>query len=158
MRKRIVSPAGDPAEPTSQHEWLDMAELAEVEVTSEDPSFPIEHALLQTESEGWRASGPGRQTIRLLFPDPQPIHLILLEFREAHAERTQEFQLCWASDPSQRPTEILRQQWNFSPGGATSQVEEIRVDLPSVALLELTVVPDIGGGEARVSLARMRVA
>ena len=144
MRKRIISPSA--ADRDDQHEWLDLAELAEVEVTSEDPEFPIEHALLPTESAGWRAGGPGPQTIRLIFPDPQPVHLIHLEFDEAGVERTQEFQLSWCSDLDQPPTEILRQQWNFSPTGATRQTEEIRVDLAGVALLELTITPDIGGG------------
>ena len=69
-----------------------------------------------------------------------------------------EFQLSWSPDLDQRPTEILRQQWNFSPNGATRQTEDIRVDLPSVAVLELTVTPDIGGGEAPGTLTRMRLA
>ena len=156
MRKRIISPS--PAERGDQLEWLDPADLAEVEVTSEDPDFPIEQALLLTGSAGWRAGGPGPQTIRLIFPDPQPVHLILLDFDEAGVERTQEFQLSWCSEMDGRPTEILRQQWNFSPSGATRQTEEIRVELARVALLELTITPDIGGGDARATLARMRVA
>jgi hypothetical protein len=156
MRKRLVS--SPQQQPGDQHEWLDLAEVAEVEVTSEDPDFPVEDALLPTDREGWRAAEPGRQTIRLIFVDPQPIHLIQLEFQETRVERTQEFVLSWSTDRVQPLSEIRRQQWNFSPDGATGQTEQIHVDLPSVAVLELTVIPDIGGGEARGTLARWRVA
>lgn len=54
--------------------------------------------------------------------------------------------------------EAVRQQWTFSPGGATEEVEDYRLDLWGVAVLELTVTPDVSGGDARASLAEMRVA
>ena len=44
-----------------------MEGLAEVEITSEDADHPIESALLPGRASGWRAAGPGKQTIRLLF-------------------------------------------------------------------------------------------
>ena len=156
MRKRIINPSAPDRE--DQHKWLDLAEIAEVEVTSEDPKFPIENALLPSEGAGWRADGPGPQTIRLIFPDPQTVQLIHVEFDEAGIERTQEFQLTWSRGLDQPPAEIRRQQWNFSPTGATHQTEEIRVDLAGVALLELTITPEIGGGPVRATLTRMRLA
>ena len=156
MRKRIINPSAPDRE--DQHKWLDLAEIAEVEVTSEDPKFPIENALLPSEGAGWRADGPGPQTIRLIFPDPQTVQLIHVEFDEAGIERTQEFQLTWSRRLDQPPAEIRRQQWNFSPNGATHQTEEIRVDLAGVALLELTITPEIGGGPVRATLTRMRLA
>jgi len=53
--------------------------------------------------------------------------------------------------------DIVRQQWNFSPQGATSEVEDVRVDLGGVTVLELAITPDIGGGDAPASLARLRL-
>ena len=97
IRKRII-PSADEANPTSDDKWLDLEELVEVEVTSEDPEFPIESALLPRGTSGWRASGPGEQTIRLLFTQPQPLRRIVLEFVEPAVERTQEFVLRWSSD------------------------------------------------------------
>ncbi len=52
----------------------------------------------------------------------------------------------------------MRQQWNFSPHGATGQTEDHRVELPGVTLLELSIVPDISGGTAPASLAQLRLA
>ena len=130
-----------------------------MEITSEDPAHPIESALLaRCAPSGWRASGPGEQTIRLLFAQPQTVHRIWLEFVEPDVERTQEFVLRWSPDGGQTVHEVVRQQWNFSPHGATGQTEDQRVDLTGVTVLELSIVPDIGGGPAHASLARLRLA
>lgn len=156
MRKRIISPT--PPEGQSADAWLDLGDLAEVEITSEDPQHSIEHALLNPPGEGWRAAGPGEQTIRLVFGEPQAIRRILLEFREPAIERTQEVLLSWSSGVGKPVTEIVRQQWNFSPDGAVSETEDLRVDLPAVAVLELTITPDISGGDAHATLARLLLA
>jgi hypothetical protein len=52
----------------------------------------------------------------------------------------------------------VRQQWNFSPAGSTLEVEDYRVELNGVVMLELSIKPDIGGLEAIASLASWRVA
>jgi hypothetical protein len=156
MRKRIIPSDAGGAPPAS--DWLDLEDLVQVEITSEDPAHPIESALLPGATSGWRAAGPGEQTIRLLFTQPQAVHRIWVEFVEPGVERTQEFVLRWSPDSGQSVHEIVRQQWNFSPHGATGQTEELRVDLTGVTLLELSIVPDISGGPAHASLARLRLA
>src|SRR6516165_2374331 len=65
MRKRIIN-AAQP-DPPQTCEWLNVEEIAQVEVSSEDPQYPIESAFKRGKSLGWRASQPGEQTIRLLF-------------------------------------------------------------------------------------------
>ena len=45
MRKKLIN--SDPMRLHSQEEWLDLEEIARVEVTSEDPNFPIEAALAE---------------------------------------------------------------------------------------------------------------
>ena len=77
---------------------------------------------------------------------------------EPTAERTQEFVLRWSPDGGQTLHEIVRQQWNFSPQGSPRQTEDHRVELTDVTLLELSIVPDIGGGTAHASLAQLRRA
>jgi hypothetical protein len=52
----------------------------------------------------------------------------------------------------------VRQQYNFSRPGATSECEDYLVDLDGVTALELSIVPDIGGGPARASLNQLRLA
>jgi hypothetical protein len=157
MRKRIIAPVPHEAAATDQ-DWLNLEQLAEVEITSEDPAHPIESALLPGGASGWRAAETGKQTIRLLFAYPQRLRRIWLDFVETRAERTQEYVLRWSADGGQSFREIVRQQWNFSPQGATRETEDHRVDLPAVTVLELSITPDVGGGNAFASLAQLRLA
>jgi hypothetical protein len=157
MRKRLLAPVQQQTAPPGQ-DWLNVEELAEVEITSEDPAHPIESALLPGGTSGWRAAGPGKQTIRLLFAHPQRLRRIWLNFVEPRTERTQEYVLRWSADGGQSFREIVRQQWNFSPQGATSETEDHHVELPAVTVFELTIIPDIGGGKAFASLEQLRLA
>ncbi len=157
MRKRLIID-GSPAAAPPADDWLKLDELAEVEITSEDAGHPIEAALLPGESAGWRAAVPGRQTIRLLFAQPQALRRIRLCFVENSSPRTQEYLLRWSADGGRSFREIVRQQWNFSPQGASAQTEEHRVDLPAVSVLELIIDPDIADPKAFASLAQLRLA
>lgn len=157
MRKRIITP--DQQEPESSgQEWLNLERLTEVEITSEDVAYPIESALLPGQDSGWRAAKPGKQSIRLLFANPQRLLRISLIFVETQIERTQEYVLRWSADNGQTFHEIVRQQWNFSPEGATSQIEDYDVNLPGVTVLELAIIPDISGQNAFASLKQLRLA
>ncbi len=131
---------------------LDVEHLVEVEVTSEDPSFPIEHALLPRHRNGWRASESGVQVIRLHFDKPQTVRRIYLHFLETEVERHQEFVLRWGEKGEEPLREIVRQQWNFSPAGSQHEIEDYRVILENLSVLELEITPDTGGGGARCSL------
>jgi hypothetical protein len=157
MRKRIIAPLQQET-PSPDQDWLKVEALAEVEITSEDPAHPIEAALLPGGASGWRAAGPGTQTIRLLFTDPQRLRRIWLRFVEARTERTQEYVVRWSADGGQSFREIVRQSWNFSPQGAACETEDHHVELPAVTVLELSIIPDISGGKAFASLAQLRLA
>jgi uncharacterized protein (DUF736 family) len=153
MRKTIIKPESIHA----QEEWLDLEKLAAVEVTSEDPKFPIESALGERQGSGWRAAERGKQVIRLVLDEPRPLRRIRLEFSETENSRTQEFTLRW-SRPDGPMTEIVRQQWTFSPEGSTSEVEDYHVNLDSVSILELVLKPDMRPETAFASLAAWRVS
>ena len=149
MRKRIVIPT--PATVQARGEgWLDLENAATVEVTSEDKDFPIESSLSIEARQGWRAAEPGVQTIRLVFDQPQELR------REV--TRTQEFVLRASSSPGGPFREIVRQQWNFSAPTSTREVEEYRVGLSHVTVLELTIVPNISGGAACASLKSLHLS
>jgi hypothetical protein len=154
MRKRTIQPDST-QQPTPASAWLDLEPIAEVEISSEDPSHPIEGALRHGAGPGWRAATAGEQTIRLRFDAPQPIRRVRLVFHEGERPRTQEFVLRWSGDGGQSYREIVRQQYNFSPPGSTDEVEEYTVELDQVSVLELRIIPAIGGGEARASLERL---
>ncbi|HEX4170639.1 MAG TPA: hypothetical protein VHZ55_34695 [Bryobacteraceae bacterium] len=158
MKKRIVgSQTAEPARQSGEG-WLDLEQIATVEVTSEQPGFPVESVFSSQDRPGWRASEAGEQQIRIIFDEPVSLRRIQLRFHEPDSERTQEFTLRWSAAKGGRPTEIVRQQWNFSPSGSTTEREDYAVDLPSVSVLELAIRPDLGGREAVASLASWRLA
>jgi hypothetical protein len=157
MRKKIIAPVKQQTKPRDEN-WLDLENLVEVEITSENAAHPIESALLRSSSSGWRAAAPGKQTMRLRFTEPQPLRRISLRFVEPVTERTQEYVLRWSPDGGQSYREIVRQQWNFSPNGATLETEDHDVELPAVTVLEMSIIPDISGREAFASLAQLRLA
>jgi len=157
MRKRIISRSSKESLPADQG-WVDLERLAQVEITSEEAGHPVESALTAGGGPGWLAGAAGEQTIRLVFDEPLPIRKIQIVFEEETKKRTQEFVLRWSGDAGRSFREILRQQYTFSPGGTTCEVEEYDVALNGVTVLELRVIPDISGGDARASLARLRLA
>ncbi len=152
MRKRVIG-----AETAGDQTWLDLEQVAEVEITSEDPDHPIERALQAGEGP-WRASTPGEQVIRFLFPEPVDLRSIDLRIDEDGEPRTQEFVLRWSNDRGHAYQEIVRQQYTFSPPGTTREVEQYAVDLHGVTALELRILPQVSGGAARASLSRIRLA
>ena len=157
IRKRIIGQSPERSVGGAP-EWLEVEKLAEVEVTSEDPGYPVERALVPGEQAGWRAAEPGRQLIRVVFDQPRTLHRIYLHFVEAECERHQEFVLRWAGIRGGSRQEIVRQQWNFSPSGSTHEIEDYRPAPFRAALVELEIVPDTSGGEARASLQHFYLA
>ncbi len=157
MRKHIITKGTQGVIPPDQN-WLDLENLAQAELTSEDVSHPIESALKPNEGSGWRASEPGQQTVRLLFDKPLRVRRVRLVFHEDEQERTHEFVLRWSSDGGQSYREIVRQQYNFSLPDNTREIEDYTVDLVGLTALELSIVPNISGGSARASIAQLRLA
>ena len=158
MRKRIVDRSPALVSRDSEARWLDLQEIATVEVTSEDPDFPIDAVFNANPGTGWRASERGEQHIRIIFDQPISVRRIQLHFLEPERERTQEFTLRWSSARGGTPQEIVRQQWTFSPAGSTSEIEDYQVSLDYLAVLELAIKPDQSGHEAPATLAAWRLA
>jgi len=84
MRKRVTGSNFQGA-PSRDESWLDLEQLAQVEVTSEDPALPIEFALAPGRGRNWRAAESGEQTILLILNQPQRLRRICLRFVEGHA-------------------------------------------------------------------------
>lgn len=157
MKKRTLSPSP----PTARDDpaWLALDEAISVEISSEEPAHPIEAALVAGDERGWRAAVPGAQTIRLLFDEPHRVRQVRVVIEEHERQRTQEFVLRARVDDAGAPwREIVRQQFTFSPAGATRQREDYQLDLPAISALELTIIPHVGGGDAHASLQQLRVA
>jgi len=81
MRKRLITPTPQPVRSRVEG-WLDVERAAIVEITSEEKDYPVKSAFVSGEAQGWRAAGPGPQTIRLVFDQPQKLRRISLVFEE----------------------------------------------------------------------------
>jgi hypothetical protein len=160
MRKEVVGQKAVAGETQTAAEWLDLTSIARVQLTSEDPAFPIENALTTnpTLNElGWRATSPGLQTVTILFDVPQRVRRVVVHFVERKMERSQEFLLHYSS-AKETDREIVRQQWSFSPNGSAEEVEDYAVDLDSVTKLELVIDPDRGRRNSVATLSALRIA
>ena len=105
--------------------FLDLASLAQVEISSEAEAKPIESALLEDSTTAWQAGESGEQTLRLIFDLPQTIKLIILQFDENAIARTQEFVLRWRRDDEDVFREMVHQQYNFSPPETNQEISRI---------------------------------
>ena len=157
MRKEIVGTETE-TKKDPDAAWLDLGSIARVQITSEDPHFPIENALGSAHSDaGWRAATPGVQTIALVFDAPQEIRRISLHFVEQKEERSQEFLLRYSS-AQEKDREIVRQQWSFSPNGSAQESEDYKVQLHEVTRLELIIDPDRGRRQSVATLYTLKLA
>ncbi len=155
MRKRMIERDRHEISET-EHHWLNLEALALAEMTSEDAAHPLE-GVFMVGGGSWRAAESGEQTLRLLFDEAQGIKLIRLLFVEESKERTQEFVLRFSTD-GETFHDIARQQYNFSAPDSIRELEDYRVELDGVTALELNIIPNISGGDARASLAEWRIA
>ena len=90
------------------------------------------------------------------FDRPQAISRLVYEVEETMRERTQEVRVEVSEDGGRSYREILVQEYNFSPGGATYQREDQRVNLRQVTHLRLTIVPNkSGSGTATLTTLRL---
>jgi hypothetical protein len=129
-------------------EWIDVEAIAIAEVSSEDPAFPVENALLPASAGGWQATSPGAAHIRLRFVERQH-------------ERSQEWAVSAIFADGQH-REIVRQGWNFSPGNQSPQSNE-QSEIYSVALDQVTelllwIDPDRGQDRYPATLQRWLLA
>ena len=78
-------------------------------------------------------------------------HTDFADIDEHEVARTQEFVLRWSPEAGAPYREIVRQQWNFSPSNTVRELEDYRVELSNVSVLELIISPDIGHARAVAS-------
>ncbi|WP_026464523.1 hypothetical protein [Adhaeribacter aquaticus] len=157
MQKRIIDQVVSNKDQV-QLSWLNLEQKALVEITSEDEAFPIENSFSDTEGAGWKAGKSGKQTIRIIFDEPQDIKLIRLKFCEKDQTRTQEFQLRWLPANNQAYREIVRQQFNFNQPDSITESEDYSVGLQNLKALELQINPDITNKESFATLAKFQIS
>jgi hypothetical protein len=156
LRKQVL---GEPhITPAQRGAEKDVATLATVLVSSEDPQHPIDHVFDHRRGPGgsrWIAGSPGVQTVILAFDTPQTIRRLVLEIEEPDASRTQELQVSVSHDGGRAYRELLRQEYNFSPPSTTFEREEWALRAEAVSHLRLMIKPDKGGGPCRATLTSL---
>jgi hypothetical protein len=158
LRKQVIK-AASPA-PIPGSDDIDIAAVATVLVTSEDPGHPIDHAFDDRRGQGgsrWVAGEPGEQTVILAFDSPQAIHRVVVEVEEREVARTQELQLAVSPDGGRTYRELLRQEFNFSPPGTTFEREDWAVSSDAVTHLRLHIKPDKGAKPCRATITSLVV-
>jgi F5/8 type C domain len=138
----------------------DIAAVATVLVSSEDPRHPIDYAFDGQRGPGasrWIAAQSGEQTLMLAFDTPQTIRRILVEVEEPSISRTQEMAVSISQDGGQTYRELVRQEYNFSPPGTTLEHEEWSIDAHAISHLQLRIKPDKGGRAGHATLTMLAV-
>jgi F5/8 type C domain len=159
LRKQVVPKR--PASPAAFEGEIPVAEVATVQVTSEQADHPIDHAFDGSRGPGgtrWVADSPGEQTVTLLFDRPQTIRQIVLEVEERAVSRTQELAVSVSSDGGATYRELVRQEFNFSPPGTSFERERWSVPAGSVTHLRLEIKPDKGGQVGLATLTALILA
>src|ERR1700730_1233264 len=147
LRKRPLE--GEAAMNSRAADEIDTAGCAAIAYSSENPAHPVEHLLDGRCGPGatrWISARPDTiEQIVVEFDRPQAISRLVYEVEEAVRERTQEVRVEISEDGGRKYRQILAQEYTFSPGGATYQREEQRLNLPQISHLRLTIVPNKNG-------------
>jgi hypothetical protein len=139
---------------------IDIAGHATLAYSSEDPDHPLEHLIDRRFGRGATRWASARQNstehIVLEFDHAQPISRLVYEVEECEQTRTQEIRVEVSTDHGRTYRQALVQEYTFSPEGATFQHEDLRLDLPEITHLSLTIVPNKGGSGV-ASLTSLRL-
>jgi F5/8 type C domain len=139
---------------------IDVARLAVILYSSERPSDPVEHLFDGASGAGatrWISARPDTtEQIIVEFNEPQPISRLVYEVEERERERTQEVRAEISEDGGRSYRQILAQDYNFSPAGATFQRQDQRFERRPASHLRLTIVPNKNGsGAATLTTLRL---
>jgi hypothetical protein len=159
LRKQVVPKHS--RESASVEGEISIADVATVQVTSEEADHPIDNAFDHDRGPGgsrWIAAEPGPQAVSLLFDRPQTLRKIGLEVEELAVSRTQELSVSVSSDGGRTYRELVRQEFNFSPPGTSFERELWSTSAEAVTHLRLEIKPDKGGRVGRATLTSLTLA
>jgi hypothetical protein len=132
--------------------------LAEVQASSELPAHPIVLAFDEGHGPGatrWIAGDPGEQTITVAFRQPCTLEEITLEVEEREVARTQAVHLSLSTDGGLTYHERVRQEFTFSPDGATWEQEHWIIRQDHVSHVRLLIKPDKGRSDLHATLTSL---
>ena len=144
VRKRRLG-----ADPEPHAGGIDLAASATLAYSSEDPAHRVENLVDGRGGPGgtrWQAAQPNTtEQIVVELDRPQTLSRLVYEVEERERARTQEVRIEASSDGGKTYRGLLAQEYNFSPGGATFQHEDVRIEVVDATHVRLTIVPNKGG-------------
>ena len=158
VRKHLIG--GDPDRTSALPGEIDLAADAVLSYASEHPDHPVENIIDHQDGPPgtrWEAAAADTpQVLSIEFDEPRSIARLHYEVAETTAERTQEVRFEASTDGGQSYRQVLVQEYNFSPGGATFQSEDLTLNLSGLTHLRLTIVPN-KQGSGRATLTSLRL-
>lgn len=136
---------------SSDVQWLDLDAVADVTITARGERLARAGSM-------WSADCPGEQMIEIRFHYPTAVRRLRVRSTETEVSRTQQMTVWACLHRGERHREVVRQQFNFSPDGATEEIEEYGLELDAVSAIQLRVVPSIDGCHATAHVSELRVA
>ena len=157
IRKRLITPAAPRSDSAGA---INLGTCANIAYSSEDPAHPVENILDDHTGPGGTFWSSGRvdtlEQLLIEFDAPQSISRLVYEVEELRSERTQEVRIEVSEDAGLTYRGIHTQEYTFSPRGATFQREDLRLQVPAVTQLRLTIRPNKGGtGKATLTSLRL---
>ncbi|HJR77668.1 MAG TPA: hypothetical protein VJ805_11860 [Nitrospiraceae bacterium] len=146
---------------TYPEQEINVLATATVAASSEADGHPISHIFDGHRGPGgtqWIAGEPGEQKVLIAFHQPVPIRRITVEIEEREVSRTQELALSLSSDGGRTYREIRRQEFTFSPDGATWECEDWAIAELQVTHVRLLLRPDKGRTDVRAKLTSLVLA
>lgn len=148
-----------PQAPPAAGGGLDIGALATALISSEAGGHPVENMFDGRPDTRWLAADAGEQTLILAFDAAQPLSRVALTIEERRDTRVQELDLAVSTDGGRAWRELVRQEFNFSPGGATVEAEDWRLPPGLLAThLRLRIRPDKGGGACRATVTSLTLS
>ncbi len=146
-----IRAADNPRRKTADAEWLDLNALAEITIVAGARR-------VGGRVGAWSADWTGEQLIELRFHKPTSVSRLRMVSAEAEQSRTQEITI-WASwHRGERHREVKRQQFRFSPTGATEEIADWDLQLVDVSTLHVRIVPSTDGQPSVVHVSELRIA
>ena len=156
LRKQILG--SSTSAPSRRGAEKDVAAIATVLVSSEDPHHPIDNAFDDRRGAGgsrWIAQQPGEQTVIVAFDTAQSLRRVSIDVEEPHVSRTQELAVSVSDDGGHTYRDLVRQEYNFSPPGTTFEHEDWSIHADRVSHLRVVIKPDKGEKLARATLTTL---
>ena len=132
--------------------------VADIRASSETEGHPIVFAFDDGHGPGatqWRAANPGEQTVIVAFHQPCTVEHVTMEVEEREVTRTQEVLLAASTDGGLTYRELVRQEFNFSPDGATWEQENWTIHQDHVTHVKLVIKPDKGRRDCYATLTSL---